>query len=332
MPPFDPSPFARVQMVMPGLPVWVFGSFFNTTSPTRFQIRQVRAGDIDRQIAITGIWPGLPDGNCWLFLAMSTVNDLEPGEYITFSGMTLGFGLNGQSRTIQTPIDGDEQLVLNDETIAYRIDDTEGIGLNLWWNQELEIYPPEPETGYVTVGHPLPAATVTGLVTEGKIPDADDHITVTGLKNPRLNAVNARIVAVNINPRTGFGSITYELAQPVLQPLSNQAGTALIRLSPDDEIVSVNQASMAVCLPDSPEGHSLQGFSAEIGWPAGAVGGTVDVQVADVLEDSAFYTLASIVHPKTRFDATAGTSANFVRLMVTTVSGDGSLTGRILVR
>lgn len=175
-------------------------------------------------------------------------------------------------------------------------------------------------------------ATATGTIVEGPIPDTHHRITVHGLKQEELNVTDAKITAVDINLRTGFGTITYELDRFVILALSNQAATAIIPKLPEEEIVAENQASMAVCLPDSPEGHSVQGFSAEVGWPEDALGGAVEVQVADILREQAFQTLASINHPKSRYDTPAGISTNFVRLKVTEVSGDGRLTGRIFVK
>jgi len=137
---------------------------------------------------------------------------------------------------------------------------------------------------------------------------------------------------VNINLKSGWGSITFKLPNPITKPLWNEACMAIITRAPGEEEVLPFQASMAICLPESPEGHSLQGFSAEISWPTGSAEGTIEVQVADVHEDAAFHPIRTIAFPHLRFDTPAGISANFVRLMVTIPPDDPRLAARILVR
>ena len=64
-------------------------------------------------------------------------------------------------------------------------------------------------------------ATVTGIITEGGLPKVGDLITVEGSRLSHFNVVAAEITAVNINPKTGIGSISFRYV-PVETPYNER--------------------------------------------------------------------------------------------------------------
>lgn len=52
-------------------------------------------------------------------------------------------------------------------------------------------------------------ATVKGIITEGNLPKVGDLITIEGSRLSHFNVVAAPVTAVNINPKTGIGSISF---------------------------------------------------------------------------------------------------------------------------
>jgi hypothetical protein len=286
--------------------------------------------------------------------------------------------------------------------------------------------------------------TVTGLITEGYVPNVGDLITIAGASNPDLQVVSTPITALAINAKSGRGTISFASGNeppqvPIIQanwqptwagcmfssvpalddndvvtfggfvsptpsylngrsytvmtipgggippdlnhaawdsltsltvrhqgdqigdffydplahitigsPLTATPAVAIIQRKPILETVQSGDRSMAVALPDSPEGKSLQGFSVEVYDPDADVdeewdfeSGGVFVQTANVNLDGAF-SLVWEGNPESTQLMLAGwgirsgrkdfqVSANFVRLMW---SGPrpGNVAARLLVR
>jgi hypothetical protein len=82
------------------------------------------------------------------------------------------------------------------------------------------------------------------------------------------------------------------------------------------ETVTLHEISRAVCLAPTSEGHGVRGFIATVVWPAGTTAGEIQIQGADLNEDSAYHALGTILFPGVQYSSPSGLVVNFMRTKV----------------
>lgn len=333
MPLYSSSPFIPIVQAKPGTPVYMLGGFTDTVAPTRFLVRQVTGDTSHATLAGIILEGDIP----------------KPGDLITIMGSS-----HAPLNVIATPI------------TAVNISHVSGTGTIKF--QSTWEPPPTPKTVKFPITHVavylhliLPHWDITmqavndlqvgeeitfeGLThltdlnghTRTIVNQLNDSITDTqhAERTPTTISLDHALFPPEVegsHSETGFAKTTREVIVPV-----HDAALGIITRQPQFETVHENDKSIAVCLPDSPEGHSVQGFSVDL-YSQQPSHVAIVVEGANDNRDSAYQELGVIdgttYKPHQRWDSGVILSANFVRLKVQEIQGGShaALAARLLVR
>jgi hypothetical protein len=84
------------------------------------------------------------------------------------------------------------------------------------------------------------------------------------------------------------------------------------------EPVTAGMKSQAICLAPAVEVHGVRGFIATVVWPPDTTAGEVEIQGADLNQETGFATLGTIAFPARQYWSPSGLVVNFMRVKVVT--------------
>jgi hypothetical protein len=249
MPLYNCSPFETVPLARPGSPVYLFGSYDDKQGPTRFLVTQSQGNGTT---TVTGVMTEGPIP--------------QVGDLITISGAS-----NPDLQVSCTPI------------TAVGINSRSGKGTISFASGNEPPQVPIIQANWQPTWAGCMFSSVPAL-------DDNDVITFDGFVSPTPSYLNGRSYTVMTIPGGGLppdlnhaawdgttslnvrhqgdqiGDFFYDpLAHITIgSPLGPSPAVAIITRKPVLETVENGYRSIVVAIPDSPEGHSIQGFSIDV--------------------------------------------------------------------